>query len=293
MAVVIPLIAVAGGISAGMAIAAGAAVTFGSALAIAGGMASGLGLLTGDKDFKRLGSALALAGGIANAVQGAAGALGGAGEAADASSAWSATADGSVDAAESATFARQAGGGPPGELPTSGAQMGTDYGAINAAGAPGQPAQVAAPSAAQGAKEIGQTLTAGTQAPSAQAFQTAPTAQLGADPASYTAGRDAALAEAAAGMTKDDIVATLQRGSEKAMSLLGQAWDGAGKTLNAAGEWVKKNPGAANAAFGAIDGAFGQKAQEFDFKKSLIERARQNQNSPIRLQFQTNRTVGG
>ena len=94
-------------------------------------------------------------------------------------------------------------------------------------------------------------------------------------------------------MTQNDIAAQLQRGTDKAGSLMGQAWDGAGKMLNGAGEWVQKNPNAAAMVFNAVGNAFGPEAEALDYRKSIMERANRNANSPIRMRYQTPKTVGG
>jgi len=103
VAVIIPLITVASGISAGMAVAGGAALTFASGMAIAGGIATGLGLVTNNKKLQRFGSILALAGGIAGAVQNLSA---GAASAGDASSAWDAA--GSAEGSDAGLMARHA-----------------------------------------------------------------------------------------------------------------------------------------------------------------------------------------
>lgn len=292
MAVILPIIAIYGGVTAGMAMAAGAAVTFAGAMAVAGGMAAGLGVITGDKDFQRLGSILSAVGGIANAAQG----LAGAGEA---SSGFD-IADGSMDAAESAKLARQ--GAPTDVAPSVGdvavaAQPGLnpdvygDLGEFGAAGGMQQPPGQPAGTVAQSSQQIASKLTGGGES-MAETFSTAPTTVVDPQGLAATSGQSA-LQEAASSMTKSDIVSMLERGSANAKSLFGQAVDGAGKTLNAAGQWVQKNPAASNMMFKALEGMYGPEAERLDYERGLMDRARSSLNRPVRLQYQTPKTVGG
>lgn len=274
-----------------MAMAAGAAVTFGGVMAVAGGMAAGLGVISGDKDFQRLGSLLSAAGGLANAAQGLAGGAGGASDAYG-------IADGSMDAAESAKLVRQGAdaaqvGSTVGDVGNI-AQAGADLGYTDYAGAM---TDVAAPqgSIAQSSQDVAASLTGGTGTQSlTDAFKTAPTAGVDAQglAATATPAQDA-LAEAASSMTKNDITAMLDRGSQQAKSLFGQAFDTAGKTLNGAGQWMQKNPVASNMLFKAVEGMYGPESEALDYNRSLMERARRNANSPVRMQYQTPKTVGG
>lgn len=288
MAVIIPLLAVYGGVTAGVAMAAGAAVTFAGAMAVAGGMAAGLGLIGNDKDFQRLGSTLGMIGSAAGAMQGAA-------AAGEASQAYG-IADGTVDAAESAKFARQ------GAAAAETGQVGADLGNIAQAGADigdfspnlGGSAPGGAPQTVAGSSQsIANGLTGGGQESLAQQFQTGPTQAVDSQGLSYQAGRDSALKEAAGSMTQNDIAAPLQRGIDKASSLMGQAWDGAGKMLDGAGKWVQKNPNAAAMVFNTVGNAYGPEAEALDYRKSIMERANRNANSPIRMRYQTPKTVGG
>lgn len=290
MAVIIPILAVYGGVTAGMAVAAGAALTFGSAMAIAGGMAAGLGLVTGNKDFQRLGSQLSAVGGIANALAGAGGATAAAG------------ADGGADAATSAAWAEgagkggdtlQAAGGPVGSevgnIAQAGSELGANFAGVDASGRIQSPmggGMGASPS------QIAADLTGNSNQSLAQSFSTAPTQAVTAEGLAATSAPNA-LEQAASGMTKADIAGYGQSIADKASSLMGQAWDGAGQMLNSAGQWVQKNPAASNMLFKAVEGMYGPESEALDYKKSLIERARQNMNSPVRMQYRTPVTVGG
>ncbi len=289
MAVAIPLLAVAGGVSAGMAIAAGAAVTFAGAMAVAGGMAAGLGLLTGDKDFQRLGSVLSAVGGLAGGLSNLAGAAG-ATEAGASSAGYINQMDAASDAASAASGSGSIGYdigdignyGQVGQAPTPGADLGRvvqpSPGTINPQAAGLGPAT----------QDIAGSLTGSEGGLLTKAYGSAPTV-TGALPSSAvsTVPTPNPLAEFAKGITQNDITSMLQRGAEKAGSLMGQAWDGAGNVLNSAGQWVQKNPQAASMVFNAVGNAFGPEAEMMDLRKSLMDRARQNSNSPIRLQYLT------
>jgi hypothetical protein len=63
--------------------------------------------------------------------------------------------------------------------------------------------------------------------------------------------------------------------------------------MDAAGNWVKQNPQASNLMFKALEGMYGPQAEQMDYERGLLERARRNVNSPVRLQYQTPKTVGG
>lgn len=289
MAVAIPLLAVAGGVSAGMAMAAGAAVTFASAMAVAGGMMAGLGLISNDKDMQRMGSMLSAVSGLSGAFTGGANAAATAG-AAESAGGLSAEAaglgaeTGSLGAGYNFDGIGNYSG--VGAAPTPGAGLGQ---AAGGAGAAGQINPQAA-GLGQASQDIASSLTGSEGGLLAKAYQTAQTAPLGAAaPVAQTPA--GALSEVAQGITQNDITAMLQRGADKAGSLMGQAWDGAGKVLNSAGQWVQKNPQAASMVFNAVGNAFGPEAEAMDLRKSLIDRARQNSNSPVRLQYLTPKTA--
>jgi hypothetical protein len=226
---------------------------------------------------------------LANAAQGLASGAGQASQAFD-------IADSSMDAAESAKFARQ-GAAALGESAAP-AAAGSDLGAlgntaINAGefGPTGDPYNPGSGAVAESSQQIASNLTGGDSM--ADAYKTAPTATTDAQGLSYQVGRDSALQEAASSMTKNDIVSMLERGTANAKSLFGQAAEGAGKVMDAAGNWVQKNPQASNLMFKALEGMYGPQAEQMDYERGLLERARRNVNSPVRLQYQTPKTVGG
>lgn len=294
MAVAIPVLAVFGGVSAGMAmagigVATAAAVTFSGAMAVAGGMMAGLGLISNDKDMQRMGSMLSAVSGLSGAFTGGANAAATAG-AAESAGGLSAEAAGlgaeTGSLGDGYNFDGIGNYSGVGAAPMPGGNLGQ---AAGGAGAAGQISPQAA-GLGQASQDIASSLTGSEGGLLAKAYQTAQTAPLGAAaPVAQTPA--GALSEVAQGITQNDITAMLQRGADKAGSLMGQAWDGAGKVLNSAGQWVQKNPQAASMVFNAVGNAFGPEAEAMDLRKSLIDRARQNSNSPVRLQYLTPKTA--
>lgn len=284
MAVVLPLIAMYGGVTAGMAMAATGVVTLGGALAVAGGMMSGLGLVSGNKKMQKIGSALAIASSISNMAQGA---MEGAGEA---SSAWDAS--GSAEGSDAAMLksrgvAQAAQGSTLGQGMTAGADTigNSAMTGIDAAG------NVQAP--------MGGGLSASLQSPGPAPTAAAPLAAdatIGVSsgaPTSYSAGIDDVLQRHASSMTWQDVGAFLKQGAEKAKaSLMDQAMGNGGATGGVTG-WIKENPMAAKMLFDAAGSAYGPEAEALDYKKSLMERARNNLNSPVRLRYLKPATTTG
>ena len=293
MAVAIPLLAVAGGVSAGVAMAAGAAVTFASAMAVAGGMMAGLGLISNDKDMQRMGSMLSAVSGLSGAFTGGANAAATAG-AAESAGGLSAEAaglgaeTGSLGAGYNFDGIGNYSG--VGAAPTPGAGLGQ---AAGGAGAAGQINPQAA-GLGQASQDIASSLTGSEGGLLARAYQTAQTAPLGAAaPVAQTPA--GALKQAASTMNQSDLLAGGRAAVEKGQSLLGQAWDGAGDFMKDAGKWAQTNPNAASMVFqtigGAVDGAYGPQAKALRMRESLIEEARRNSNSPVRLQYLTPKTA--
>lgn len=281
MAVAIPLLSIASGVSAAMGVAAGAAVTFGSFLTMAGGLASAFGMLTKDKDLKKIGGILSLAGGVSNAIQGATNAAGNA-----------ATATG--DAMDTAKALTQ--GAEGGETLLTGAAPVNSPGlpsVRNLAGA----ADTAGTSAMTGIDAAGNVVSPmgggmGTPGPSIadSLMGRAQANVLTGGGAAVTAGAPPMsdfLSEAARGMTSSDVAGAVKGLQTQAGSL----WDRATGAVGKAGEWVQRNPMAATFALQGVSGTMAAKAQQDaqDYQKALIERARRNMNSPIAMSF----TPGG
>lgn len=276
MAVVVPLIAAySGAVAAGAAIAAGT-FTVAGALTAMGGMFAAAGLLANDKDAQKLGATLGALGGIGNMLG-----FGSSGAGIDAAATAGDYANQMDLASDAASAASEAGAAQAASQSLG--SVGSDLGQTTL-GAPEivQPprmgpqaieraamAQQANPSAG-----IAEGLTGG-QPSLLDQFSTQPV-----QPA------QSPLKEAASTMTQQDLAQWMDSAAKKGSSLMGQAWDGAGSLLGKAGAFAKQNPELTKMALGAIQGAYGPQQQALDYQKSLIERARQNANSPIRLKYQ-------
>ena len=285
MAVAIPLLSIAGGVSAGMALAAGTvaagAATFGAFLSVAGGMASALGLLSKDKDIAKLGGVLSLAGSVTSMVTGAANAAGNAATA-------------TADAADTAKAMTQGAEGGETLLTAPGAATGASMPTLGSAGAVAQPPGMDFMTGidASGAVQAPMGGGLGGGAGQSVADSLMGRAQAGALSGGATAGAPLPpmtdfLSEAAKGMTSGDVAGAIKGVQQQAGSL----WDKATGMAGKAGEWVQKNPMAATFAMQGLSGTMAAKQQQeaLDYQKSLIERARANLNSPVRMQF----TPGG
>ncbi len=270
MAVVVPLMAVYSGVTAGMAMAAGAAVTFTGAMAVAGGMLAGVGLLANNKDFQRMGS-------IASAISGAAGAfssLSGGGQAAA----------GAGDAFSVGEF---------GEGVTPVAKDGFG-GAAEGAGLGDGAVSFGAEAAGQagGVAQAGGIAEAANAAPQfGQGLQELPTAFNPMD-ASMSFKAPSLLEQAASGMTKADLLASENSAAQKTAgkSIMDRS---VGENFDALTNWVKNNKEVVKLGTDALSGAYGPEAemvklrkQQQDAQMSLMERARVNSNTPIALKYQ-------
>ncbi len=277
MAVIVPLIAVySGAVAAGAAIAAGT-FTVAGALTAMGGMFAAAGLLANDKDAQKLGSTLSALGGLGNTLGFGASSAPGIDPSATAGD-YANQMDLTSDAASAASEAgaAQAASQLPG---TVGSELGqTTLGSAATVQPPQMgPQAIERAALAQQASPssgIAETLT-GNQPSLLDQFSTQPV-QTTQSP----------LNEAASTMTQQDLAQWMGNATKKGSSLIGQAWDGAGSLLGKAGAFAKQNPELTKMAMGAIQGAYGPQQQAFDYRKGLMERARQNANSPIRLKYQ-------
>lgn len=263
MAIAIPIIAAYG---AGTAIAAGVA-TMATYATFAGAVLSTFGALSGEKSFTKLGAVLSIGGALAGGLNGMAGADG-AKSAADATSA--------VDAADDA--ASLGGASDPGAL---------------AGVAGGTPGSGGAEAAAGGAADPGAMAgvaggTPGTGAGVAEQFSTPPVVagpQSAGNPVLAQPGAAAPLSaveKAGAGIDSNSFNSWFEKAMEKT-----------GKALGSTTEFVQKNPEMAKLGFGAINGMYGPEAQrtslmkeEMARERSLMDRARENLNNPIRIKYQ-------
>lgn len=259
MAVVVPLVAsfasVAGGVAA-LGAATTAIGTFAAYASIAGGVLMGVGAVTGKKDLMKVGGILGLAGGIGSALSS------GAGEAAVTGVAESASEDAAANlagsAAESSAGAVGAEGsaafmGPPSDL--SGSFVGPS-------------ADLSVP-LSQRAAEVA-TTPAGTGAAGEsladkavmQAADVNPLDQRLAAGTARTPGVPDAVTRAANGLTQQDLQAFWEK-------------------LKGAGEWLNKNPALLTVGGEMVKGM--QQADQLDYQRALIDRARANLNNPIKL----------
>lgn len=283
MAVVVPLISMYAAASAGVAVAAGAAMTLGSALAIAGGFFSAVGMLNKDKNAAKLGGVLSLFSGVANGLQGtgaAAGATDGAATTAPVTSG---------DVAASLTQGAENSQGlltNPGAAPTTpalgtaGSELGSNLTGVNMAGSIDAPmgGGMGNAGAAADTTSIAQQLTGsadnGASLVSGVGTST-PTQSL--------------LERAAATMTQADVAGMTSSAQQAAGTgqpgLFDQATSKIGGYFDAAGKWVKANPAVANMGFKVLEGMYGPQAEALDYQKSLMERARRNVNTPVRLTY--------
>jgi hypothetical protein len=289
MAVAIPLLSIAGGVSAAAGVISTGVATFGSFLSIAGGMASAFGLITGDKKLQRIGgimsAASSIVGGVQNATaqtaQGAA-----AGETAatltaeGAAGTESLLTGGATGAPEMPSLARQFASQAPSPAAMTGVDVGTSaMTGIDAVG------NVTAP--------MGGGM--GAAAPSSGIAQQLTGTGYGALPGGteslLTGGAPTTkslLETAAAGMTQADLAGAAKQAEMLSPSGL---WNTAKSGFNNATGWIKQNPMAAQLLMQGVGGsmqAYEQDKQN-DHQRSLYERARANLNSPVRLTF----TPGG
>jgi hypothetical protein len=282
MAVAIPLLSIASAVGAGTAIAAGAAVTFGSFLTIAGGMASALGMLGKNKDMAKLGGILSLAGGITSAVTGAANAAG------------SGTATATGDAMDTAKAMTQGAEGGETLLTAPGTATGAQMPTLGSAGAAAQPPGMDFMTGIDTGGTVSAPMGGGLGGGAGQSVADSlmGRAQAGALSGGATSGAPMPqmtdfLSEAAKGMTSGDVAGAIKNVQTQAGSL----WDKATGMAGKAGEWVQKNPYPAMMGLQAVTGianAYSQQDAQ-DYQRSLIERARANLNSPVRMSF----TPGG
>lgn len=256
MAVVVPLVAsfasVAGGVAA-LGAATTAIGTFAAYASIAGGVLMGVGAVTGKQDLMKVGGILGLAGGIGSALSSSAGeaAVTGVAESASEDAATnlaSSAAESSVGAEGSAAFM-----GPPSDL--SGSFVGPS-------------ADLSVP-LSQRAAEVA-TTPAGTGAAGEsladkavmQAADVNPLDQRLAAGTARTPGVPDAVTRAANGLTQQDLQAFWEK-------------------LKGAGEWLNKNPALLTVGGEMVKGM--QQADQLDYQRSLIDRARANLNNPIKL----------
>lgn len=271
MAVAIPLLSIASGVSAGMAMAATGVATLSGALAVGGAMMSAIGILGKDDDALKIGGFLSAAGGIAEALTG--GAAAGAQGMGDSMQGFG---ESIVEGAQAPTnFGIGAGQGnvltqpPIGEI---GAKLGTDLTA--GSGLAMTPAQVASPQAA------GSLF--------AQSAQAAPTVSLEQAIAQLKGGAPTSgLQQFAQTLTQGDVTAFEKAAAAaKEKSLFEQTFGKSfGQTASDLGKFARENKELVNIGANALSQIYSPQAEQLDFQRSIYDRAQRNLNTPVRLKY--------
>lgn len=260
MAFVVPIVAAFSTVAAAGSLAA-AVGTLGGFLSVAGGVLAGVGALTGKDDLVKLGSVFSLGSGLVNMASSAANA---------ASSAGSSGLGEVVDATggiETAVETANAGGLAPGAYIDAGVDAtGGLETAITPTGInPNAPAVVAPGGPGGGATNGGSLADQAakiTGAPSGQAsisqqFTTAPVTP-------------SAVQQGAQGLTMND---------------LSTWWEKAKAAGKAVGTWAERNPALVKIGGDMVAGMYGPQAEANEMQRSLMEQARRNLNSPIKLTY--------
>ncbi len=269
MAVVIPMAAAYFSIGAGVAAAAAAGTVMASIAAyamIAGGVLTGLGALSGDKDISRIGAILSLGGGLGTAASKAATAANAAGGA-------EAAASGTVESLYGPTGAEAApvvdGAAPFADVAAAAGDVAPAVGGIEDLG--------------MAADLWGEAPTSMSDGATGGLFGMEQSAE-GMPGASGWANEGAAAArspvqEAAKTLTTDDI-----------SSFLKQAANKVGEGMKEVGPWIKENKEMVNLGGKALSAAYGPEAElvrlkkdQINHERSLMDRAYQNMNSPVKL----------
>jgi hypothetical protein len=265
MAVVIPVLSIIGGVSAGMAMAATGVATLAGALAVGGAMMSGIGLLGKSDDALKIGGFLSMAGGLAGALGGGATA---AAEGAGLGDSMQGFGDSIMEGAKADAGFGFGGNGLTQPPPLG--QIGQNLGTELAAGA-----GLAQPPAS------GLTMANAAKPPPTTLEQSL--AGLGqSKPAMST------LEQAASKLTQQDL-----RNVQAKIDQNKSIWDRTfGENMDAVGEWTRKNKELVNIGANALAHAYPQKpwqADQLDFQRSIYDRAQKNLNTPIRMKY----TPGG
>ncbi|MDP3139790.1 MAG: hypothetical protein Q8N17_26070 [Burkholderiaceae bacterium] len=271
--------------AAGTAIAAASVAgtfTIAGALAAAGGFFSAVGMLDKNKNAAKLGGILSLFSGMAGAFEGASAGATGAAEAgaatgtSDVAASMTQGAEGSQNLLTNPGLAETA----P-SLGSAGMDLGANLAGVDGAGSIVSPmggGMGAAAGAAADTTSIAQGLTGAADNGSSLVTalgNSAPTQNL--------------LERAAATMTQADVYgmtsSAQQAAGANSPGLFDQAMSKAGGYFDAAGKWIKANPTVANMGFKVLEGMYGPQAEAMDYQKGLMERARRNINTPVRLTY--------
>lgn len=286
MAVAIPIIAAFG---AGTAVATGMVTGLAAFATVAGAALSVVGAVTKDQDLARLGAVLSLGAGIA----GMANAAGGAAEAASAADAATQTAQSGFRASEIA--AQNAGAASTaGELAaTQATNIGVD-GTLGATGA-AQTASGAQPQAMLNAPSdtsaLSPTLstadTSGgimTQAMNGTNVQTPGLGEV-ATPAAAQAPSNSILQNAASRMDTNSLTSRLGTAGQAPTNAFQSVGSKIGDFANSVGTFAQKNPVLLQMGGQMLSSMYGPQAEMMDLRKSILERARTNLNSPVVMTY--------
>lgn len=283
--VVLPAIAsfaAAGGTVAGVAAALTGAAGFATFATVAGGFLASAGMLTGSKTLTKLGGILSLTGGLTSLASSMGSSAGSAaGEAASnaasdaASSAWDSA--GSAAGSDAAQFAKYA------KNPIAGSGLeaaATETSALTSASLDGAGAALAGGDQSYNLME------------QARLMRSAPSDLAGTlqsqNQALVTSAQDAALSQPFSGAPSNVPRSVLEganqlQGADHMNQLLDKVKGGA----SSVGKFIKDNKELVNLTGNALQAMNDPRSQYLDWQKSLMERRRQNLNSPIRM------TVGG
>lgn len=246
MAVVVPMIASFASVAGGVA-ALGAATTaigtFAAYASIAGGVLAGIGAVTGKKDLVKIGAVLGIAGGITSAITGS-------GSAASGGLGEVVDATGGMETAVGSTANT---GIPAAVDATGGMDTGLD------AAANGSLAQRAVDATGSAATAVENPANGGLAQRAMQTAGAPPVPQMNTGPAIPPS-----VADGARGLTQNDLTAFWEK-------------------LKGAGEWMNKNPALLKIGGQVLEGMYGPQAEQLDYQKSLMDRARANLNNPIKL----------
>ena len=270
MAVAIPFLSIASGVSAGMAMAAAGVATLSGALAVGGAMMSAIGVLGKSDDALKIGGFLSMASNVTDAlIGGPSAASKGIGDS------MQGFGEGIAEGAQAQTnFGIGAGKGNVLTRPAPIGEIGTTIGTELTAGADlaMTPAQAAAPQAA------GSLFSQAAQATQPSTLDQALAQLKNSAPTNN-------LQQFAKTLTQGDVnafdKAVLQ---EKSLfeRTFGQPFSQTAKDI---GKFAKDNKELVYIGANALSQIYSPQAEQLDFQRSIYDRARQNMNSPVRLKY--------
>lgn len=268
MPMVLPVIAAFAAGTAGVAAIGAATSTLGliaGYASVAGAVLTGVGALTGSKDLMKIGAVLSIGGGLASIGLGATEAAASAASGAAASGAEALGEAGGYGASATSSAEAAAGAAVPQQLGDAGMQAAGE--SVNGATVGTMPTQAA--------KIPTSLLEAG---------------KVSADPNSLTAAY-----QTAPNVTMPDALTKLQEAAANASikpSDVNSWWERAKNAGGAIGSFIEKNPSLVKIGGEMLNGAFGPQAAQtrlmqdkFAAEQSLISKARESLNSPIKMAY--------